>query len=184
MEVEKIKNNAINVYKKSDKNVRKLLENIFGENFLKGLIWDRVKTFEDAIEELGKNHSLIKDWIEFSDSKLKNRKDIEAYMKLRIISAALNEGWEPKFMEWRYYPHFVLYTKKEIDEIDKRDRSKMIFSSYLDETEGGRIAYVYTNYTTSSISMYPGLKICFKSEELASYAGKQFIDIYANFIWK
>ena len=41
--------------------------------------------------------------------------DILAYLKLRIIVQALNEGWKPKFTEGevRYHPWFKLFTDQE-----------------------------------------------------------------------
>ena len=84
-------------------------------------ITERVKTFEDACRELGEDHPFV---LAYQNTKLRDPEVAEenryilAYMKLRIIAAALNEGWEPQFIEdeWRWYPWFTLWTEEELSE--------------------------------------------------------------------
>lgn len=87
-------------------------------------VTERIKTFEDACCELGEDNELVKQYnaiystFNYYDVKEENQsKDIIAYLKLRIIAAALNEGWEPMFTqdEFRYSPYFRLYTQEEYD---------------------------------------------------------------------
>ena len=78
---------------------RKLeLEELFPE--LKPIsIIDRVKTYEDALEVLGRNH--------FNETNLYPREI--ARRKLEIIIEALNEGWEydlDNYSEVKWYPYF------------------------------------------------------------------------------
>lgn len=85
-------------------------------------VTERIKTFEDACEELGAEHPLVKLWTDYPYIGLNSQsEDVVAYMKLRIICAALNEGWEPQFTEdeWRYFPWFTLYTQQEIENMDE-----------------------------------------------------------------
>ncbi|EJW91753.1 hypothetical protein EVA_20133, partial [gut metagenome] len=72
---------------------------------------ERVKTFEDACNELGSEHPCVVAYNELQKaiSKMANTegtKDVTAFLKMRIITAALNEGWKPTFEEdeWVYYP--------------------------------------------------------------------------------
>ena len=66
---------------------RKLeLEELFPE-LKPQLITDRVKTYEDALKVLGRNH--------FNETNLYPREI--ARRKLEIIIEALNEGWKPDF---------------------------------------------------------------------------------------
>lgn len=72
-------------------------------------VMERIKTFEDALNELGRSHPLVCQYNNIDDVD----SDLSAYLKLRIIVAALNEGWTPKFTEdeYRFYPWFFsLYT--------------------------------------------------------------------------
>lgn len=80
-------------------------------------VTERIKTFEDAYNELGSNHPLCKAWDSIyqgnENDDCEDIKDVIAYHKLRIIAAALNEGWKPKYTieECRYYPYYHFYTK-------------------------------------------------------------------------
>lgn len=145
-------------------------------------VTERVKTFEDAVRELGEEHPLVKEW-HLGDGL---SADLEAYLKLRIIAAALNEGWEPKFTtdEYRYFPWFVLYTEEEYNELSDEDKSRVVLRSVSYSRTGGGVACVFA-YGDSSYSVsYNGSGLAFKNSDLAKYAGKQFIEIYADFVFK
>lgn len=63
----------------------------------------------------------------------------------------------------------------------------MLFKSFAIVKQNVR-AYcnlVYTGVRNASLSSYTyyGSRLAFKSEELAEYAGKQFIDIYADYLF-
>lgn len=65
-------------------------------------VTERIKTFEDACKELGNEHPFVRTYNEYArnmSEENKNDVDVIAYLKLRIIVAALNEGWKPKFTE-------------------------------------------------------------------------------------
>ena len=108
--------NVLNAYQQASEEQKSLLENMFGKEMFKPKdIMERVKTFEDACAVLGEDHQYVKayrEWIRISYAECK---DITAYLKLRIICAALNKGWKPKFdgKEFRNYPWFCIYTKKK-----------------------------------------------------------------------
>ena len=60
------------------------------------LIMERIKTFEDACNALGDEHPLVTQY-RLTAGAYKGdpmTEDFIAYLKLRIIVAALNEGWE------------------------------------------------------------------------------------------
>ena len=150
-------------------------------------ITERVKTFEDAMAVLGENHPLVIQYKEIYDNFLEEGgdgvKDIVAYIKLRIIVAALNEGWQPTFSddEYRYYPWFVFYTKEELDAMDEEERSRVLGRSYYFANALAGVAYSYTANASSYSYTYSGGRLCFKNRELAEYAGQQFLAIYADF---
>lgn len=145
-------------------------------------VTERVKTFEDAVRELGEEHPLVKEW-HLGDGL---SADLEAYLKLRIIVAALNEGWEPKFTtdEYRYFPWFVLYTEEEYNELSDEDKSRVVLRSSGDSYAGGGVACVDADYGSSYTFSFVGSRLAFKNSDLAKYAGKQFIEIYADFVFK
>ena len=150
-------------------------------------ITERVKTFEDACNELGEENVLVQAYrtAEFNTSGNQNDvSDVVAYLKLRIIVAALNEGWQPTFSddEYRYYPWFVFYTKEELDAMDEEERSRVLGRSNNSAHASAGVAFSLTNYASSVSVTYSGGRLCFKNRELAEYAGQQFLAIYADFL--
>ena len=84
-------------------------------------ITERVKTFEDACKELGEDHKLVQQFKAIQEA-IAEDKEATAYFKLGIITAALNEGWEPDFTnddEYRYYPYLCIWTKEELEDKDE-----------------------------------------------------------------
>lgn len=183
--------NALAAYDNTDANGRELLEHLFGkELFAKKDITERVKTFEDACSELGEEHPFVLLYNVFdeeiaSQSICDSDKDVITYMKLRIITAALNEGWEPKFTEdeCRYYPWFELFTQQELDNMSDDDKSRVVGRALYSSNAGGGLAYAYA-YNVSLYSYgFNGSRLAFKTRELADYAGRQFIELYADFVF-
>lgn len=149
-------------------------------------ITERVKTFDDAVRELGEDHPHVNAYracSETLDSPEYDR-DLLAYLKIRIVVTALNEGWEPKFTEdeYRYAPWFYLYTQEEIDKLDDEDRGRVVGRSDHNANASAGVAYSYSDYASSGSFTFHGGRLCFKNRELAEYAGKQFIDIWSDYV--
>lgn len=110
---------------------------------------DRIKTLEDACEELDIDPDDITD----SDGY-----GISAFIKLQIICKALNEEWTPDWnnqSQHKYYPYFKADGKGGFSDVGYDDWDSV------------------TNV---------GSRLCFKSSELAMYAGKQFKSLYNKFL--
>ena len=113
-------------------------------------------------------------------------------MLLRIIAAALNGQSEgtldefPKFEkgEYRWYPWFLLYTQKEIDEMSEKKKSRVVLRSGSNANANGGVAFAGAYNGSSNASASYGSRLAFKTKELAKYAGEQFIDIWANLVFK
>ena len=87
---------VLNAYKHASEEQKALLESMFGKDvFQPKNIMERVKTFEDACEVLGEEHSYVQEYRGIANVNFDFTQDIIAYLKLRIICAALNEGWQP-----------------------------------------------------------------------------------------
>lgn len=145
-------------------------------------VMERVKTFKDACNELGIEHDK---WVQ--DKKdLGLEADVIAYLKLRIIAAALNEGWKPQFTtdEYRYFPWFYLYTQSEIDEMSEEEKNRVVCRSHNNASAGGGVAFAYTFYGSSHAYTSIGSRLAFKTRELAEYAGRQFVEIWADYVFK
>lgn len=149
-------------------------------------VTERIKTFEDAREALGDEHLLVKEYWGVVNVDLDITQDLIAYLKLRIIAAALNEGWEPKFKkcEYRYYPWFYLYTKEQYDELDDEEKVRCVLRSgnYTSSDNGFVCCNAYGDASYSST--YVGSRLAFRTRELADYAGKQFTEEWADFMFK
>lgn len=153
-------------------------------------ITERIKTFEDARCELGEDHPFVQAYQQLleiatcEDYMSENfGYDMLAYLKLRIICAALNEGWQPQYTEdeCRYYPWFCLYTQSEIDEMSEEEKARVVFrSSYSANADGG-VAYAYAYNDSAYVSANIGSRLAFKTRELAEYCGKQFIEIWCQY---
>lgn len=143
-------------------------------------VTERIKTFEDAMLELGEEHPFVKEWHLGENLS----PELEAYLQLRVICAALNEGWEPKFTEdeVRWFPWFWLYTQDEINKMDEQEKqARHLISTGDYETEYAGFACADSLYAPSSANSYVGSRLCLKSEALAVYCGKQFIYLWADF---
>ncbi len=149
-------------------------------------ITERVKTFEDACRELGEDNHFVEQYrvIEENAVFTSGGHDIFTYLKLRIISAALNEGWKPQFTEdeVRWYPWFTLWTEEELSEKSdewKADRHLISTGDYSGDWAGFSFSRSYPapSYTVT----YVGSRLCFKSKALATYCGKQFTKLWAEF---
>lgn len=123
-------------------------------------ITERIKTFEDACEELGEEHQYVKAYREWMRVSLAECKDVTAYLKLRIICAALNKGWVPRYTDGEkgWSPYFII------------------------ETGNGGLFCSISRSLPSAATAYVASRLCLKSEALATYCGKQFIDIWKDYL--
>lgn len=151
-------------------------------------VTERIKTLDDACNALGDEHPLVTQY-RLTAAAYKGdpmTEDFIAYLKLRIIVAALNEGWEPKFTEdeYRYFPWFYFYTKEEYDKLDDEEKGRCVLRSgnYTSSHNG----FVYCNaYNDASYSSTGnGSRLAFRTRELAAYAGRQFTEEWADFMFK
>lgn len=155
-------------------------------------ITERVKTFEDACKVLGDEHPLVSLYNVFeneieSTKNADQEKDVLAYLKLRIIAAALNLGWEPQFTEdeYRWYPWFTLWTKEELadeSEEGKKELSLWLFGGRSSYGAHCGLAFAVSSRVWSDSYSSVSARLAVKSEELAVYFGKQFIGIWADYV--
>lgn len=118
-------------------------------------ITKRVKTYADACAVLG-----IEPINEEVFTKLGFTKDEIAYRKLKTVIEALNEGWRPDWSnrsEYKYWNWFV-------------------YSTSL-----AGFGYADTSGAPTNAGTAVGSRLCFKTRELAAYAGRQFEDLYNDF---
>ena len=184
--------NIIAAYNTADDNGKRIIAALLGEEAVQAAttsdkrpVTDRIKTFEDACKELGEEHLFVKQYN--SNEMADVDTDLDAYLKLRIICAALNEGWKPRFIEneYRWYPWFYLYTFEEIDNKNYDWKQKCFLMSTVGyETEYDVFAYTGSVADTGSVAgtaLSVGSRLCLKNEALSTYCGKHFIQLWADF---
>lgn len=180
-----IKNeNLIAGYNAADENTKQVLRAMFPDMEWNS-VTERIKTFEDACAALG-NHALVNQYRRITEEQNppmdETAADLIAYLKLRIITAALNEEWEPQFTEEerRYYPWFYLWTEEELNEKDEEwKREHCLTTMQYHRGEWVSLTYAESDITRSTIPV--SARLCFKSGTLAEYAGKTFIDLWMDF---
>lgn len=152
-------------------------------------VTERIKTFEDACAELGDNN-LVHTFKHFEhEGFAAGSEDLIAYLKLRIITAALNEGWKPQFRnrrEPRYVPWYELYENDDwsvLPEDIKREHGVSFVDSAGDGVvtnvvcDGLRYILPLSNACSGSSSL------CYKTRELARYSAKQFASLWLDFCY-
>ena len=178
----------LNAYRKAEPAQKEFLKKLFDPDTfaISFKIMDRVKTFHDAVVELGNDNPLVQQYkqiySEFGDMM---DTDIIAYLKLRIITAALNEGWEPRYPEdeRRYYPYIGLITKDQYDRLPDDEKKHSVIRSGHNTSADGVFVFAHTRICLANSSAY-NMRLAYKTRELAEYAGKQFLNIWADFVFK
>ena len=181
------KDNILNAYQKAKEEKKELLENMFGKDMFQPKdIRDRIKTFNDAYHELGDKHELVRAYNNLIVSNCMS-KDIIAYAKLIIIAEALNEGWKPTFndSEHRYYPMIYIYTKEDYEELSENKKKELIVvgNSKIKLNENCGDIYALGVCTLSYSVFSNSYHLALRTWELSEYCGKQFIDIWAEFLF-
>lgn len=156
-------------------------------------VTERIKTFDDACNELGADHPMVSVYDALvtranGEQSLAEwmGKDVVAFLKLRIITEALNEGWHPKFTEdeYRYYPWFYIYTKEEYDNFSEEEKRRGVGRAFDSASANGGLVCSDASYASSYSVARLGVRLAFSNRDLAEYAGKQFIDIWADFVFE
>lgn len=121
---------------------------------------NEIKSFEDACKILGISTQLP----DFSTSPVEHQKGLLAHYQLVIIARALNGDWKPNWGNWNEYKYFPWF------EFDKNSTAESGFG------------FSYDDWAASLAVTYIGARLCYKSPELAKYAGQQFIDLYRDYM--
>ena len=150
-------------------------------------VTERVKTLEDAIREIGENHRLVKEWRMVEHNTTIFSRDILALMKLRIITLALNEGWEPTFNgtdECRYYAWFEIVTASKLSKMTNEERKEqhilpLVGAGAVYGSRAG-LGVVDSRYAWSDASTSIGARLAYKTSELAEYSAEQFKELWCD----
>jgi hypothetical protein len=150
------KADLIKQYNAANKTGKQLLEKLHGKAMFQPNIMDQVKTFEDACKVLGikPNDVTIKAGPVFKAEQ----KALQAQAKLIIIARALNQGWLPDWSnsnQAKWYPWFRM---------------------------GAGFGFSHSGYVLTDSGTNVCSRLYYKTDALATYAGKQFAGLYKDFL--
>lgn len=120
-----------------------------------------VKKASEKITDRIKNFDDVLNELNLTKTKFDNSctylsPDEICYRKIKMIAQVLNEGWIPNYNntnEYKWYPYFNV-------------------------SSGFGFAGSFRDHGSTSV----GARLIYKSEALSNYAGKQFIEIYKEFL--
>lgn len=201
IQIEKEKLQA--AYKNACGCVKDAFEKLFGEDVLETAKptlddYKTIKSYEDACDVLGlspilsenRNKALCAQFPDHYDFRQNMPKHIIALMKLEIISRALwGKSFEPEpdaeGNKIYWYPWFALYTKDEVDRMSDEERKSLcgaLFGGSAHDGANAGFGCLSASYRSSYSPAFLGFRLCQETEEKAAYFGRQFIELWAEYL--
>ena len=201
IQIEKEKLQA--AYKNACGCVKDAFEKLFGEDVLETAKptlddYKTIKSYEDACDVLGlspilsenRNKALCAQFPDHYDFRQNMPKHIIALMKLEIISRALwGKSFEPEpdaeGNKIYWYPWFALYTKDEVDRMSDEGRKSLcgaLLAGYAINGAFAGFGFLYAFIRSSYSHAFVGFRLCQETEEKAAYFGRQFIELWAEYL--
>ena len=189
------KERVAEVYQNASAETKEALKALFGHesNFIskpKPTLDDytTIRSYEDACEALGAGPVLNEpnSVMNLFGMEYKVPPHIIALMKLETISRALwGKDWMPEpdadGSKWFNYPIFALYTQEEIEDMDEDEREGLLSASVGLGALAG-IGCLDTGSRSSYTHAGGGFRLCQEDSEKAKYFGKQFIELWAEYL--
>ena len=153
-----------------------------------------IKTYEDACVALGckpMNFDTLA-MVELSADPnvgsipIKMPGHIKALIKLETISRALwGKNWEPKpdaeGSKVFWWPWFYLYTQSEIDRMSDEEKGALLSVLAFFGANAG-FGYLNAPSRSSTARTNFGFRLCQETEEKAEYFGRQFKELWAEYL--
>lgn len=146
---------ARQLYKTANNDLKTILLNSFTKEELEQSVFDRVHDVESACREIGIDYNSF-----LSSVRRYLSADTIAYEYLKVITKALNEGWEANYS----------------------DRNQKKWFPYFDTRSSSGFAFYDTICRYSGPGAGDTSRLALKDEKTATYAGKTFLDLYKQFI--
>lgn len=152
-----------------------------------------IKTYEDACEALGispistTEQDDDNDVVQTDTEHYVFPKHLVALYKLETISKALWGKWQPKpdakGGEYYYYPWFALWTDEEIKrEADDFKKKGALLAATAHSGSCAGFGFLTADTRSSVAIAHVGFRLCQETEEKAMYFGRQFIDLWAEYL--
>lgn len=155
MELKIKKETAKEIYEESSSALRKILEETFGIEYFKKTNWKDFETFDDLCRATGTTE------VEFNrkwDPAIFDPSTI-AFERMKICTRAYNQDWK-----------YNLY--------DTNQKKWVPIFNVLSSGLGFSITYYYFDDSYTHV----GSRLCFKSDETATHAGKKFTKLFEDLI--
>jgi hypothetical protein len=140
------KANALKAHDEATQNGKDLLENLFGKKIFLKEVKDRIKNFDDVLNENGISRE------DFETSCKGLEPDEIAYRMAKLVCLAFNEGWLPDWTNSNEYKYF----------------------SWFNMGSSSGVGFSYHGCADWLARSRVGSRLCFKSSDLAKYAGQLF----------
>lgn len=121
----------------------------------------KIKSFEDACAHLGIEPLLP----EVSSLHPTHQKSIIAFYKLSMIISAMNDGWQPDWLDYSQRKWFNWW-----------------YAGLASTGASAGLVCVTSNYSVSTTYSVIGSRLCFKTESDAQYAAENFKDLYEDYL--
>lgn len=154
-------------YERAGNEGKRMLERLFGaEAFRQEASIQKVKSFHDACDLLGISQS------EWEQERKGLTTDDKAYMRLKVIAEALNDGWKPTYRpdEIRWYPHFRL------------DRVGTAIGGGKTGLPCLKCSYEKAMPSCDLGRQSGGYFLAMRTRELADHFGRNFTDIWEEYL--
>ena len=148
--------------------------------FVRAEPYEVIRTVGDAIAATG---------IQMPESINGLADDIVAYLKLRIVVAAINglkadtlNEW-PRYTadEWRYWPWFRLLDEEVVAELTPEEKRRVVGRADINANANGGCVYAFAYHGSAHSFTFLGGRLSFKSREAARYCAIQFAELWADF---
>lgn len=176
--------------------MKNVLKALFCKNENKPSLDDykTIRSYEDACEALeetpilseNRGKALCAAFPDYYDFRPNMPPHIIALMKLETISRALwGRNFQPKpdgeGSKVYWFPWFALWTKKEVEDMNPEQRGALLSAgAHLGASAG--FGFLLASNRSSYVFAYFGFRLCQETEEKAEYFGKQFIELWAEYL--
>lgn len=165
-------------YRAGNEEQKQMLEQLCGKEVF-ATNWRDITSYDKACEVLGIQACEFK---EVGDRPQYMRM-ANAMQQLLVICEAINgeSGWHDS-NGYGYYPVFVLYTKKEMQEYGEAECKhqgihQLLAACYANSAEYAGVRCALANNHGAYMDAIYGFPLCLNSEEKAAFVGEQFFEL-------
>lgn len=146
----------------------------------------KVRTFEDACEVLGiAVPEGLPEILQPQNAGIVPP-HIVAMTKLEMITAALNQGWTwiPDGETRGWWPWFWFFTQEEIDKMDDEEKKYRCIVPAGEFSKYAGLGYATSDCAWSDSDATVGSRLAYRNAGLAKHSGRQFIELWRQWLFK